>query len=94
MDNVLALGLTITLVLRVVPYILVWLSPSLRRHLDRRIARFRALLDVGGGTLMAILIGILFWQRAWLAAALLGVISIPSLLGLMAGLRTLARTPR
>ncbi len=94
MDNILALGLTISLVLRVLPYVLGWLSPSLRRIIDRRIVRFRALLDVGGGTLMAILVGILFWQRAWLPALLLGAISIPSLMGLMAGLRTLARTPR
>jgi Tfp pilus assembly protein PilN len=94
MDNWLALGLTIALVLRSLPYLLGLLSPWLRRRLDQKVARFWALLDVGIGTLMAILVGALLWNRAWLLAALLGAISLPSWNALIAGLRTLARTPR
>ena len=94
MDNLLAFGLTIALLARVLPYILIWLSPALRRRLQQRMARMQALLDVAVGSLMMILVGILVWQREWLPAVLLGAISVPSWIGLMAGLRILARTPR
>jgi hypothetical protein len=92
-DLLLALGLTILLVLRILPYILMRVSPAMRRRFENRIARMQALLDVGGGTLMIIFISILIWQRAWLAALLLGVISIPSLRGFWTGLVVLAKTP-
>ena len=94
MDNLLALALTITLLLRGLPYLLRRLPPPLYRRLYHRLVRFWALLDVGVGTLMAGLVGALVWQRAWLLALLLGLISVPSWAGLVAGLRTLARTPR
>lgn len=92
-DLLLALGLTVLLVLRVLPYVLMKVSPTMRRRFENRMARMQALLDVGGGTLMLIFIGILVWQRAWLAAGLLGVISIPSLRGFWTGLVILATTP-
>ena len=92
MDNLLALGLTIILVLQVLPYVLGYFSPALRRRFDTRMARMRALLDVAGGTLMVILVGILVWQREWLPAVLLGALSIPSWMGLMDGFRVLVRT--
>jgi hypothetical protein len=93
-DLLLALGLTLLLVLRILPHILMRVSPAMRRHFENRIARMQALLDVGGGTLMIIFIGILIWQRAWVAALLLGLISIPSLRGFWTGLVVLAKTPR
>ncbi len=94
MDNVLALGLVIVLLLRVAPYLLGRLSPALRHRLRNQMLRFQALLDVAGGSLMAILVGWLIAQRAWLPAMLLAAISIPTWTGLVAGLRHLARTPR
>lgn len=92
-DLLLALGLTVLLLLRVLPYIMMRVSPTMRRRFENRVARLHALLDVGGGTLMLIFIGILIWQRAWLAVVLLGVISIPSLRGFWTGLVILAKTP-
>ena len=93
-DLLLALGLTLLLVLRMLPHILMRVSPALRRLLENRLARMQALLDVGGGTLMMIFVGALIWQQAWLPAVLLGTISIPSWRGLWAGLVVLAKTPR
>jgi hypothetical protein len=92
-DLLLAAGLTVLLLLRLLPYILMRVSPRMRRRLETRIARMWALLDVGGGTLMLIFIGILIWQRAWVPALLLILISIPSLRGFWAGLVLLAKTP-
>ena len=94
MDNLLALGLAIVLLLRGLPYLLARFAPPLARRLRIRIARFQALLDIAIGTLMAILVGLLLWNRASLLAAALGAISVPSWMGLLAGLRTLARTSR
>ena len=93
-DNLFALGLTILLVMRLLPFILSWLSPPLARKLRNQMARFQALLDVGGGTLMLCLVVLLLWNRAWILALLLGAISLPAFSGLISGLRTLARTPR
>ena len=93
-DLLLALGLSILLVLRFLPYILMRVSPAMRRRFENRLARMQALLDVGGGTLMVIFVGVLLWQRAWLPALLLGTISIPSWRGLWTGLVVLAKTPR
>ena len=93
-DLLLALGLTLMLVLRMLPYILMRVSPALRRLLENRLARMQALLDVGGGTLMMLFVGALLWQRAWLPAVLLGEISIPSWRGPWTALVVLAKTPR
>ena len=54
--------------------------------------RTLALLDVGSGTLMLIILALVLWQRAWLIAALFAVLSWSSLRALVAGLRTLMRT--
>lgn len=94
MDNIIALGAAIVLVMRFLPLILGLLHPNVRVFLQQRMARFQALVDVGGGTLMIILIGLLLFQQRWLLAIALGAISIPSLYGMMNGLRILVRTPR
>lgn len=94
MDNLLALGLFITLLLRGVPFVLAWMSPQLRRLLNNHMARMLALLDIGGGTLMAGLVVLLLWEKHWIAASLLALISIPTWTALFAGFRTLARTSR
>ena len=94
MDNIFALGAAVVLVMRFLPFILGLLHPNVRLFLQRRMIRFQALVDVGGGTLMVILIGLLLFQQRWVLAVMLGAISIPSLYGMMSGLRTLVRTPR
>ena len=83
MDNWLALALIVILLFRLAILILP----------QRQKLRFRALLDVGAGTLMTILFVLFAWRRAWLWATLFGIISIPSWRALWAGLVTLARTP-
>jgi hypothetical protein len=40
------------------------------------------------------LVTILIWEHHWIAALLLGLISIPTWTALLAGFRTLARTSR
>ncbi len=92
MDNALALGLLVLLLLRGLPLLLMLVPAAPARRLRARLERYRALLDIAGGTLMAILVGALIWQRAWLPAAILGTISLPSWSGLWAGLQTLARS--
>ncbi len=94
MDNYIAIGAAVVLVLRFLPLVLGLLHPDLRRIIQQRMMRFQALVDVGGGTLMVILIGLLLFQQRWVLAMMLGAISIPSLYGMMNGLRILARTPR
>lgn len=94
MDNILALGLIITLLLRGIPFVLFYASPSFRRKMEGRIARFFALLDVATGTLMLIFVGVLVWQRAWVPAILLGLISLTSFRALWTGLVVLAKTPK
>jgi hypothetical protein len=94
MSKILALGLAISLIVRIGPALLLWLAPPLRRRLEDRISRIWALLDVGIGTLLAILVGLLIWRQEWLFAVLLGLISLPSWRALWAGLVVLARTPR
>ncbi len=92
MDNALALGLIVLLLLRGLPLLLAIVPARTARRLQIQLMRYQALLDVGGGTLMAALVGILIWKHAWLLAALLAIISLPVWVGLWAGLRTLART--
>jgi hypothetical protein len=92
MDNILALGLTILLLLRVLPWALGKLSPRFARRLHTQMQRFQALIDIAGGTLMGSLVVLLLWHRAWIPAVLLAVVSYPSLAGLVAGFRLLART--
>jgi hypothetical protein len=92
-DNFLAFALIIALLLRGIPFVMTYASPSFRRQMEGRLARFFALLDVAVGTLMLIFFGVLVWQRAWLAAVLLGLISLSSWRALWSGLVLLARTP-
>lgn len=94
MDTFIAIGAAVVLVLRFLPFLLGFLHPKIRRLIQRRILRFQALVDVGGGTLMVILVGLLLWQQRWVLALLLAAISLPSWRGMMDGLRILARTPR
>ncbi len=94
MDNYLAIGLTVVLLLRGLPFVASLLPGPAGRRLRNQMLRFRALLDVACGTLMVALVVLLIMQRAWIAAALLGAISIPVFSGLVAALRVLARTPR
>ncbi len=94
MDTIIAIGATVVLLLRFLPFVLGLLHPNVRAFIQRRMVRFQALVDVGGGTLMVILIGLLLAQQRWVLALMLGAISIPSLYGMMNGLRILARTPR
>lgn len=94
MDSIFAIGAAIVLVMRFLPFILGLLGPNVRRFLQNRMVRFQALVDVGGGTLMLILVGLLLFQQRWILAVLLAAISIPSWYGMMHGLRILARTPR
>lgn len=91
MDNFLAIGLVILLLLRGIPLLLRLLAPRLARRLLGQMLRFGALLDIAGGTLMGGLVIALVWQRAWIPAVLLAAISIPTFLGLIAGFRLLAR---
>ena len=94
MDNYLAIGLTVALLLRGLPFIASLLPGASGRRLRNQMLRFRALIDVACGTLMIALVALLVMQEAWIAAALLGAISIPIFLGLVEALRILARTPR
>jgi hypothetical protein len=93
MDTFLAAALALSLLLRGVPFVVGLMSPSMRRRMQAQTARFWALLDVGVGTLMAILVGLLVWHGPWYMAILLGLISIPTWRAMWAGLRVLARTP-
>ncbi len=92
MDNILALGLTILLLLRVLPWVLGKLSPRYARRLRTQMQRFQALIDIAGGTLMGSLVGLLLWNRHWIPAVLLAAVSFPIFAGLVAGFRLLART--
>jgi hypothetical protein len=94
MDSIFAIGAVVVLVLRFLPFLLGLLHPNVRQFVQRRMVRFRALVDVGGGTLMVILVALLLFQQRWILAALLAAISLPSWYGMMQGLRILARTPR
>lgn len=94
MDNFFAIGLTVLLLLRVLPYVITRFFPRAGRILNRHLLRFRALLDIAGGTLMISLVVLLLLHRAWILALLLGLASIPTVLGLVAGFRVLARLQR
>jgi hypothetical protein len=94
LDNLFALGLVALLALRLLPYILVYVSPPIARRIQNHMLRYRALLDVAIGTLMLCLVGLLLWNRAWIMAALLAAISYPTFVGLWSGLKILARLPQ
>jgi hypothetical protein len=56
------------------------------------VLRFQALVDIATGTMMVSFVVLLLWERQWILALLLAVISIPAFNGLIAGFRILART--
>jgi hypothetical protein len=92
MDNIFAIGLTLLLLLRGLPFLLNWLAPRFARRLRRLLLRFQALVDIATGTMMASFVVLLLWEHQWILALLLAAISIPAFNGLIAGFRVLART--
>ncbi len=91
MDNLFALGALILLVARLLPYALAYMSPRMARRIFAQLQRFQALLDIGIGTLMVILVVLLLIQRSWILAGALAIISFPTFRGLITGFRTLVR---
>lgn len=92
MDNLVATLLIGLLGLRFAPWLMRFVLPALYRRWQPRLARWAALLDVGGGTLMLILIGWLLAQQAWILALVFALLAVPSVLGLLHGLRILLRS--
>lgn len=68
-----------------------WFAPATYRRLQPALARWGALLDIAGGTLMLILLGLLLLQRAWVVAALWSLLALPNARALWKGFGTLLR---
>ena len=92
MDNIFAIGLTLLLLLRGLPFLLNWLAPRFARRLRGLMLRVLALVDIATGTIMIGFVVLLLWEREWILAALLAAISIPAFNGLITGFRVLARS--
>ena len=92
MDSIFAIGLTLLLLLRGLPFLLGRLIPGVGRRLRRYLLRVQALVDIAIGTMMASLVVLLLWDGHWILALLLAAISVPTFNGLIAGFRHLARS--
>lgn len=88
MDLLIALGLGLRLLLSSAIWSIHKYFPGVARAWQRGLA----LLDIGVGTFMLAILGLLLADRAWILAAFWMLLVIPSVRGLMEGLRVLVRT--
>lgn len=92
MDVLAAFGIALRLLLIFAAWSLSKLLPGLHARYRPAITRTLALMDIAGGMLMVIILGALLLRRAWLVAAIFGLLfALPSVRGLLGGFRTLVR---
>jgi hypothetical protein len=77
MTRLLVIPLLVVLLARLLPVIGLILSTNMRRSLQN----MAVAIDVAGGFIMLLLIGIQLFFQQWLGAALLGVLGIPVFIG-------------
>lgn len=77
MTRLLVIPLVVILLARLLPIIGMVLSPSMRRSIQNMVVA----IDVAGGFIMLLLIGVQLFFQQWLGALLLGVLGIPVFIG-------------
>ncbi len=77
MTRLLVIPLLVVLLARLLPVLGLVLGPGMRRSLQN----MAVAIDVAGGVIMLLLIGVQLVYRQWLGAALLGVLGIPVFVG-------------
>ena len=77
MTRLLVIPLLVILLARLLPIIGVVLSPGARRSIQNMVVA----IDVAGGLIMVLLIGVQLFFQQWVGALLLGVLGIPVFIG-------------